>query len=477
MRSTEAPAPEALLRIRDLDVYYGRAHALQGVSLSLDTGVLAVVGRNGMGKSTLCRAITGMVPARGSVSFAGRELLGLPPNEITRLGVAYVPQGRRVWRSLTVDETLRLAARTARQGAWTVDRVYQVFPRLAERRANGGAQLSGGEQQMLAIARALLFNPRLLVMDEPTEGLAPVIVEQVATLLKSLAAERSMSVLLIEQNLGVALEVADEVAVMVNGRIAHQLPAAQLAADRELQQRLLGLRTGAAAVDEPPLEAGVVPASIVVQRVVRTFGGNDVRHEDRQDGHAAVRPIEYTPREETPAIYLAGDWEAQHAELGWARTHLERLGARVRSVDFSGSPLARADIGLRDLQRARPLDAPAGLPLAEAFGQFMAVRRNVQGLLAIARGAGTEAAWAGALALQPGVPKLVLADTIRELQSDALVMGLPGRDGEIVNEAALAQASAALVAIAGRKAASRQKTARGAAPTGTGPRYSLEQTS
>ncbi|MGH8698502.1 MAG: ABC transporter ATP-binding protein, partial [Burkholderiales bacterium] len=245
------------LQIENLDVYYGRAHALQGVSLTLDHGVLAVVGRNGMGKTTLCNAVTGLVPAAcstsGSVRLAGEEILGLAPHAITYRGVGYVPQGRRVWPSLSVDEHLRLAVKGNR-GPWTVERVYQVFPRLAERKGNGGAELSGGEQQMLAIARALLFNPRLLVMDEPTEGLAPVIVRQVADMLKRLAADGEISVLLIEQNLGVAIEVADTVDVMVNGRIARSMPAAELAADRELQQRLLGVR---AAAEEENGGAGV----------------------------------------------------------------------------------------------------------------------------------------------------------------------------------------------------------------------------
>ncbi|MFY7915303.1 MAG: ABC transporter ATP-binding protein, partial [Rubrivivax sp.] len=194
-----------LLQVQGLDVYYGRAHALQGVSLELDQGVLGIVGRNGMGKTTLCNAITGLVPASGSVKLAGEEILGRSPHEITRRGIAYVPQGRRVWPSLSVDETLRLVARHRRE----VDRIYAMFPRLAERKGNGGSQLSGGEQQMLAIGRALLLEPRLLVMDEPTEGLAPVIVEQVAQALRDLAAEGDIAVLLIEQNLGVATSVAD----------------------------------------------------------------------------------------------------------------------------------------------------------------------------------------------------------------------------------------------------------------------------
>jgi ABC-type branched-subunit amino acid transport system ATPase component len=229
-----------ILAIEGLDVYYGRAHALQSVSLAIEHGVLGIVGRNGMGKTTLCNAITGLVPATGSVKLFGDEVLGRPANEITRRGIAYVPQGRRVWPSLTVDETLRLVAAHKRD----IERVYTMFPRLAERKGNGGAQLSGGEQQMLAIGRALLLQPKLLVMDEPTEGLAPVIVEQVAQALRDLATEGDIAVLLIEQNLGVAIEVADRIGVMVNGRIAELLPAAQLAADRDMQERLLGVRSG-----------------------------------------------------------------------------------------------------------------------------------------------------------------------------------------------------------------------------------------
>jgi uncharacterized protein (UPF0261 family)/ABC-type branched-subunit amino acid transport system ATPase component len=256
-----------ILVVEGLDVYYGRAHALQGVTLTLEHGVLAIVGRNGMGKTTLCNAITGLVPATGQVRLAGEPVLGLTPNQITRRGIAYVPQGRRVWPSLSVDETLRLVAPNKRD----IEKVYTLFPRLAERKGNGGGQLSGGEQQMLAIGRALLLEPRLLVMDEPTEGLAPVIVEQVVQALRTLAGDAEIAVLLVEQNLGVAIDVADRIGVMVNGRIAHEMPASALAADRDLQERLLGVRSGG---DEAEMEADAGQGQVAGQpgRVVSLPG-------------------------------------------------------------------------------------------------------------------------------------------------------------------------------------------------------------
>src|ERR1700740_3717581 len=160
-----------ILEVRGLDVYYGRSHALQGVDLTLDSGVLSVVCRNGMGKTKLCKTLMGLVRATGgSARMAGEDLLSLQPAQVARLGVGYVPQGRRLWRSLTVDEHLRMT-QSRERGAWTAERVYDTFPRLAERRNNGGAQLSGGEQQMLAISRALVTNPHLLIRDEPTEAL------------------------------------------------------------------------------------------------------------------------------------------------------------------------------------------------------------------------------------------------------------------------------------------------------------------
>lgn len=406
-----------VLEIENLDVYYGRAHVLQGVSLSVPHGVVAVVGRNGMGKTTLCNAVTGLVPSTGAIRFGGRDILGLAPNQITNLGIGYVPQGRRVWPSLTVDEHLRLAQRSGGKGPWNAQRIYSLFPRLAERKSNGGAQLSGGEQQMLAIARALLFDPKLLVMDEPTEGLAPVIVEQVAEMLKTLTGDSEIAVLLIEQNLGVAIDVADTVGVMVNGRIARTMPAAELAANRELQQQLLGVRT----IDEDTLDGGEpTPASPPqaggddAVRIYTIRRANDEATSDtvRAPGESrsvrsftrwnasdpgvplADRPVE-GPRDslmdsrgekaeplpsfeatsaalsgsgeegrvlEFPvaattmrAAYIAGTFDTKGRELFYLRDCLEKLGLRTVTVDLStsGKP-SPAMVHPREVARHHP---------------------------------------------------------------------------------------------------------------------------
>ena len=234
--SSAASFKGPLLVIEDLHVFYGQAHALQGISLSLSQGVLGVVGRNGMGKTTLCKAITGLVPATGSVRLAGEEILGMQPHDITRRGIAYVPQGRRMWPSLTVDETLRLVAAQRRD----VDRVYAMFPRLAERRSNGGSQLSGGEQQMLAIGRALLLNPRVLVMDEPTEGLAPVIRAEIWAALAGLKAE-GLTILLIDKNLVPVLRLADRAAIIEKGRVVWRGTSNALTQDQEARETYLHL--------------------------------------------------------------------------------------------------------------------------------------------------------------------------------------------------------------------------------------------
>lgn len=236
-----------MLSVRDLHVRFGQAHILQGITLDLGAEPLAIVGRNGMGKTTLCQAIMGLVAAsEGEIKLHGERLNGQPPFRIARRGVALVPQGRRTFPSLSVDEHLRLVSpkgKHARDARWNIARIYETFPRLAERRRNGGTELSGGEQQMLAISRALLMNPRLIIMDEPSEGLAPVIVDHLIGVLRALPAD-DMSLLLVEQNLRVATEVASQVAIMVTGRIAAEMPAATLAGDADIQRRYLGVSAG-----------------------------------------------------------------------------------------------------------------------------------------------------------------------------------------------------------------------------------------
>ena len=231
---------EPLLVVEDLNGWYGTAHVLQGVSFTMGAEPVALIGRNGMGKSTLCLAITGLLErAEGSVRLAGEELLGKPAYKVAGAGVGYVPQGRRLFESLTVDEHLDIVG--GRSNAdWTPKRVYELFPRLAERKNVSGTSLSGGEQQMLAIGRALVTNPRVLIMDEPSEGLAPTIVEGLLQTIKDLAAG-GMGLLVVEQNLGVATSLAERQLVMMTGSIAVETTAAELKADPGAQRRYLGV--------------------------------------------------------------------------------------------------------------------------------------------------------------------------------------------------------------------------------------------
>src|SRR5580765_2052275 len=233
---------EAFLAIEGVNAYYAGAQALEDVSFEIAGGATSIIGRNGMGKTTLCNAIVGVPPARvtGSIRFQGTELVGRPSYKVAKLGIGYVPQGRRLFPSLSVDEHLRIVAGRTGGGRWNMQRVYELFPRLAERKRNGGAQLSGGEQQMLAIGRALMLNPKLLIMDEPSEGLAPTIIEMLVETFKKLEQE-GLRILLIEQNLGVATSLAERQLVMVGGEIAAETTATALSADPELQRRYLGV--------------------------------------------------------------------------------------------------------------------------------------------------------------------------------------------------------------------------------------------
>jgi len=375
-----------------------------------------------------------------------------------------VPQGRRVWPSLSVDETLKLVASNRRE----VERIYAMFPRLAERKGHGGSQLSGGEQQMLAIGRALLLEPRLLVMDEPTEGLAPVIVEQVARSLRTLAAEGAIAVLLIEQNLGVALDVADRVGVMVNGRIAQEMPAAQLAADRELQERLLGVKSGGHddPADEapPPQPESPAPTQVytvkrahaegapslddIAPRTVRGFnrwnaGGTAAPAADVPRRSAAAAPDERPIAAESAttgparsaaaaqvfdfpvaassgrAAYVAGTFDTKGRELSYMRQCLEKLGLRVVTVDLatSGRP-SPASVHPREVARHHPQGETAVFSgdrgsavtaMAAAFERFLASRRDVGGIVSAGGSGGTSLATPAMRALPIGVPKVMVS--------------------------------------------------------------------
>lgn len=235
-------AIDGLLEIEDVDLHYGSSHVLHGVSLNVGSRPLGILGRNGMGKTSLCQTIMGLHPnSRGYIKFDGQDMTRMAPEKRAQAGIGYVPQGRRVFRSLSVDEHFKIVER--KNGDWTIDRVYETFPRLKERRRNLGDKLSGGEQQMLAIGRALLLNPKLLVLDEPTEGLAPAIVSDVIELIGNIARE-GIAVLLVEQNMHAALAAVQDVAIMVGGEVVETMTADALEGDLGMQKRHLGLEPG-----------------------------------------------------------------------------------------------------------------------------------------------------------------------------------------------------------------------------------------
>ncbi|HYC12671.1 MAG TPA: ABC transporter ATP-binding protein [Stellaceae bacterium] len=227
------------LEASELHTYYGKSHILHGVSLKVPEGkITTLLGRNGAGKTTTLRSIMGLTPARqGQISIFGTPTTHEPSFRIAALGVGYVPEGRRVFPNLTVDENLRVPI--VREGPWTIARVYELFPRLAERKRNRGRQLSGGEQEMLSIARALLVNPKLLILDEPSQGLAPLIVREVFRIVAQMRAE-GISVLLVEQNVRMSLEIADDAYVLDNGEIVYSGGARELAADEQRVQAMAG---------------------------------------------------------------------------------------------------------------------------------------------------------------------------------------------------------------------------------------------
>jgi uncharacterized protein (UPF0261 family)/ABC-type branched-subunit amino acid transport system ATPase component len=434
------------LEVKGLDVYYGHSHALQGVDLTLDAGVFSVVGRNGMGKTTLCKTIMGLVRASGgSVRIRGEEATNLSPARIAGLGVGYVPQGRRLWRSLSVEEHLQLAA-GMRRGAWTIERIYDTFPRLAERKGHGGSQLSGGEQQMLAIARALLTNPHLLIMDEPTEGLAPVIVAQVEEMLVSLGEDGDMAVLVIEQNIGVATAISRNVAIMVNGRVNRVIDSGRLAADRDLQQRLLGvgLHSDIESTLEstPAREADGAPQPARAKGPVRIFISNPVlptrwsqpvpiariEAAARTASTGVTRLEEVTrPRREpsatqtsgAPVVLIVGTLDTKGAELRFIRDIIAGTGLRTRLIDVSTSGKASTcDVSAQEIALnhgrggAGVFGADRGASvtaMADAFAKWLRRQGNVAGIISAGGSGGASLVAPGMRALPVGVPKLIIS--------------------------------------------------------------------
>lgn len=454
-----------MLSVRDLHVYYGSSHALQGVDLSLSSGIHAVVGRNGMGKTTLCNTIMGLIsPGSGSIRLDGREISGLKSHEIALLGAGYTPQGRRLWPSLTVDEHLQMCQR--RGASWTVERIYETFPRLAERRNNGGAQLSGGEQQMLAIGRTLLQDPHLLVLDEPTEGLAPVIVTQVEELLLKLADSEGVAILLVEQNIGVATRVADDIAIMVNGQITSVMDAATLGADRALQQQLLGVgRVDESAMPAPapsrkddrksvqPSEAELAKTTGAIDGAIDSTASDDNSSDettatsygylaptrwsksswDEQqpqavpqtsaapipvvDSSSDVRPL--YGESVSNKVLVAGTFDTKTAELAFICERLRSHGVKVSTVDLStsGKP-SSANVPPHVIAASHPGGSSAVFSgdrgssitaMANAFKQWISDQPDIAGIISAGGSGGTALATPAMQTLPIEIPKVMIS--------------------------------------------------------------------
>ncbi len=510
--------PANLLEIRGLNVFYGRSHALQGVDLTLEHGVLSLVGRNGMGKTTLCKAIVGLTPAAsGSIRFRGEELIGRTPADIARLGLGYVPQGRRLWPSVTVDEHLRLAG--GNRGQWTIPRIYETFPRLAERRSNRGNQLSGGEQQMLAISRALLLNPHLLIMDEPTEGLAPVIVEQVEQILLNLGQESDIGVLVVEQNIGVATAVAEKVAIMINGRVNRLMEAARLEADRELQQRLLGVGQHGQA-ESPEETAAEAPGPEGEQRPAKARGPIRVYNSNptlptRWSQPVPAAQIETSARTRTTApepiatdispaveirpihrggaapVVVAGTLDTKGDELRFIRDQIAAAGVRVLLVDLStsGGP-SPADVPPHHVAayfRGGPNAVFTGdrggaiTAMAQAFEAWVRRHEPIGGLISAGGSGGSSLVAPAMRALPIGVPKVLISSVasgnvapyvgpadIMMLYSVTDVAGLNS-----VSRLVLANGAAAMVGMVKARSANVERERRPAARGSSKPAIGL----
>ncbi len=434
---------EPLLKIEGLDAFYGKSHILQGVDLHVGPGELVViVGRNGMGKTTLLKSVMGMPPLSrtGSILFDHQETIDKPTHEIAGRGIGYVPQGRLLYPSLSVDEHLRFAWNQSRaDGEWSPETVYELFPELKKRVHVSGTLLSGGEQQMLAIGRALVTNPLLLMMDEPSEGLSTLVIQRVEDVCRHLSSH-GMAILLVEQNLEMAQSLAQRAYVFVNGRIARELPAATLTADQHLLQQLLGVTTGASdlppeqpeeqvahSTSEAPAAEGIAEA-VVGASAPTLWSGADLPNS--RTPKRTTRPSAPSQGQSTAlnvtvadaidrAAYIIGTFDTKARDLLFIKSCLDRQRLRTITVDLSTSRKpSPAAISPTEVARHHPDgigavftgdrgSAVAGM--AEAFTRFMSGRRDVGGIISAGGTGGTALATPAMRSLPVGIPKVMVS--------------------------------------------------------------------
>jgi uncharacterized protein (UPF0261 family)/ABC-type branched-subunit amino acid transport system ATPase component len=444
--------PDPLLNIEHLDAFYGKSHVLQDVNLQVHPGELVVVvGRNGMGKTTLLKSVMGLPPLlrTGSIIFDGRETINMPTHDITNLGIGYVPQGRMLFPSLTVDEHLRFAWRqSGANSQWSPETVYDLFPELNDRTQISGTLLSGGEQQMLAIGRALVTNPLLLMMDEPSEGLSVLVIQRVEEVCRQLSSA-GMAILLVEQNIEMAHSLSQRVYVVVNGCIARELTADTLAADQNLLVESLGVIAGTgdfpevqpevqdadAAIEGPAADRALAEAvpeesrKAVIGATAPTIWSNIGLSEARAPGKPDIAP----PTRETRssvlhvsvahtidrAAYIAGTFDTKTRDLLFIKSCLDRQRLRTITVDLSTSRKpSPAAISPTEVARHHPdgIEAvftgdrgSAVAGMARAFTRFMALRRDVGGIISAGGTGGTALVTPAMRSLPVGLPKVMVS--------------------------------------------------------------------
>ena len=436
--------PEPLLTIEHLDAYYGKSHVLQNVNLRVYPGELVVVvGRNGMGKTTLLKSIMGLPPLirKGSIGFSGYETISMPTHDITNLGIGYVPQGRMLFPSLTVEEHLRFAWRqSGANDRWSPDAVFELFPELSKRTHISGTLLSGGEQQMLAVGRALVTNPLLLMMDEPSEGLSVAVIQRVEQVCRHLS-ESGMAILLVEQNIDMAQSLAQRAYVVVNGQIAREVDAATLDADRTILQQSLGVSTQGddLLTTDPPKSSDMedVPGEVteeelpdeVVGASAPTLWSGAVITETRvPEIKSTILPTLKTSSTALRvtvadtidrAAYIVGTFDTKARDLLFIKSCLDRQRLRTITVDLSTSRKpSPAAISPTEVARYHPdgIDAVftgdrgtavGGMSLA--FTRFLSQRRDVGGIISAGGTGGTALATPAMQSLPVGLPKVMVS--------------------------------------------------------------------